>query len=59
MFVNYTQPGDPCEYWNELVGDYIPALQSVFAITTEMKSKYFEKKDFLIELHIQLNMVFY
>ena len=41
MFVNYTQPGDPREYWNDLIADYVPSLQSVFAITTEMKSKYF------------------
>ena len=39
MFVNYTQPGDPHEYWNDLIGEYVPSLQSVFAITTEMKSK--------------------
>ena len=41
MFVNYTQPGDPREYWNDLIAEYVPSLQSVFAITTEMKSKYF------------------
>ena len=41
MFANYTQPGDPREYWNELIAEYVPSLQSVFAVTTEMKSKYF------------------
>ena len=41
MFVNYPQPGDPCEYWNDLIAEYVPSLQSVFAITTKMKSKYF------------------
>ena len=41
MFVNYTQPGDPREYWNELIAEYILSLQSIFAVTTEMKSKYF------------------
>ena len=38
MFVNYTQPGDPREYWNELIAEYVLSLQSVFAVTTEMKS---------------------
>ena len=41
MFVNYTQPGDPHEYWNDLIAEYVPSLQSIFAVTTEMKSKYF------------------
>ena len=41
MFVNYTQPGDPHEYWNDLIAESVLSLQSVFAVTTEMKSKYF------------------
>ena len=41
MFVNYTQPGDLHEYSNDLIAEYVLSLQSVFAITTEMKSKYF------------------
>ena len=37
LYVNFTQPGNPREYWNELVSDYIPELQSIFAVTAEMK----------------------
>ena len=32
MFVNYTQPGDPREYWNELIAEYIPSLQSALLL---------------------------